>query len=229
MLKSILNATGIPQNLERFRTELEREASVQIQSVKSVGSHIAMASIWGFIAVVLVILALITGVFLAYALLEPLYGRVGALSVIFVVLAIISLSGAMIARAKVAAIPARPELKLPHLFQEATHVASSESPYTSTSSNNDLVMKSPGSLSGDPLFNWLFSVARDAAPTPATGDQRIDQLFSVLKPKAEIIASEAMTKVVDRLRHGDRKTMVAILGSAVLAGLLASRGKRGKV
>jgi hypothetical protein len=225
MLKSILNATGIIQNLERVKSELEQEANVQLQSAKTIGGHIAMISVWALISGIVGLLALIVAICLVYALLAPLYGPVTALAVLFLLLVIVSLVGAAIVWSKAAKIPIRPQLKLPQILQASSTGAAADSPSVSswshTSRAGDPVP--PSSLTADPLFNWLFSVARDAAPSGNTGNQQVDLLFTALKPKAEAVASEAMTIAVERLRHGDRKTMIAILGAAALVGWIASR------
>lgn len=56
-----------------------------------------------------------------------------------------------------------------------------------------------------------------------TGSQQVDQLLTTLKPKAEAVASEAMSIAVEKLRNGDRKTMIGILGAAAFLGWIASR------
>jgi len=66
-------------------------------------------------------------------------------------------------------------------------------------------------------------VARQAVPSGNTSSSHIDQLFATLKPRAEVVASEALTMAVQQLRSGDRKTVLAILGTGVFVGWLASR------
>lgn len=225
MLKSILNATGIIQNLERVKSELEQEANVQIQSAKTISGRIAIISVWALISGIVGLLALIVAICLVYALLAPLYGPVTALTVLFLLLALISIVGAVIVRSKAAKIPVRPQLKLPQILQASSTGAATDSPSVSSSNNTGRAGDpvSPSSITADPLFNWLFSVAREAAPSGNTGNQQVDQLFTALKPKAEAVASEAMTIAVERLRRGDRKTMIAILGAAAFVGWIASR------
>lgn len=228
MLKSILDATGLPQNFTRFKTELQDQVDAQIGAVKSAGQHTARAGIWGAVAGVMALAALIIGLFLIYALLEPRTGRAGALAIMFAVLAIGTLVGALAAKKSMADIPPRPQLKFPQFFKDAPPSESGENALPTPMHKNETLLSPRGTSTNDPLFNWLFSVVRNKVPTPATGDVHIDEFISVVKPKAERAVSEAMVKVVDRLRNGDRKTIFAILGTAVFAGVLASRGKRGK-
>ena len=73
------------------------------------------------------------------------------------------------------------------------------------------------SVVSDPLFDWLFSVAKQATPTGNTGNPPIDQLFDTLKPAAQVVANEAIAMAIRKLRTGDRKTL-AILGTGFLVG-----------
>jgi hypothetical protein len=225
MLRSLLHATGIIQNLERVKSELEREANIQLESAKTISEHIAVISVWALVSVIVGILAVIVAICLIYAWLAPIYGPVTALGVLFLLLALFSVIGAVIVRSKYAQIPARPSLKLPRILKPSVPGAAAERPSVASWSNSRRMddPEYPSSVAGDPLFNWLFSVAREAAPSGKTGNQQVDQLFNTLKPKAEAVASEAMNIAVERLRHGDRKTMIAILGGAVFVGWMASR------
>ena len=225
MLKSILRATGILQNLERVKSELEQEANIQLKSAKITSKHLAMISVWALVSAFVGILAVIVGICLGYALLAPIYGSAVALGLLFVLLVILALGAALIVRSKLAEIPPRPPLKFPQIMEDSSAERVAERPKDPSWSHalrSDNSMPATSNTS-DPLFNWLFSVARDAAPSGNTGNPQVDQLFTTLKPKAEAVASEAMSIAVERLRHGDRKTMLAILGGAAFVGWLASR------
>lgn len=219
MLKSVLNATGIPQNIERVKSELEQTASVQKHYFKAAAGHVAAASIWGAIGAVSGLFAIGTGLFLLYALLVPYLGPAGALFVLFLALIVVAVVGVMIAKGKFADIPKQPELKMPELFKQMPAVASPVRP--------DPVYS--GSFASAPLSRWLFGVARDAAPGMLVGNPQIAQLISGFRPEAERAADAVMSNITDRLRYGDRKTMVAILGAAAFTGWLASRAARDKL
>jgi hypothetical protein len=225
MLKSILNATGIIQNLERVKSELEQEANIQLESAKTISEHIAVISVWALVAVIVGILAVIVAICLIYAWLAPTYGSVAALAMLFLLLALFFLIAAVVVRSKYAQIPARPSLKLPRILEPSVPGAAAERPSVASWSNSRRTddPASSSNIAADPLFNWLFSVAREAAPSGNTGNQQVDQLFTTLKPQAEAVASEAVNIAVERLRHGDRKTMIAILGAAAFVGWMASR------
>ena len=227
MLKSILNATGIIQKLERAKSELEQEANVQLNAAKTISGHIAILSIWALIAGMGGLLAVILAICLIYAWLAPTYGPVTALTVLFLILAMFSLFAVLKVRSKADQIPTRPSFKFPRLLEPSHPNVAGKTP--EVSSREDTTMPYPPlqtSRTADPLFNWLFDVARDAAPSGHTGNPQIDQLFATLKPKAEEVASEAMTLAVDKLRYGDRKTMIAILGAATFVGWIASRHRK---
>ena len=227
MLKSILNATGIIQNLERAKSELEQEATVQLNAAKTISGHIAILSIWALFAGIGGLLAVILAICLVYAWLAPAYGPVAALGVLFFILALFSLFAISMVRSKAAQIPKRPSIKFPRLLESSHPHVATENPDVSPRRDTTLPYPPPQtSRTADPLFNWLFDVARDAAPSGQTGNPQIDQLFTTLKPKAEEVASEAMNLAVDKLRHGDRKTMVAILGAATFVGWIASRQRK---
>ena len=224
MLKSILNATGILQKLERAKSELEHEANVQLNAAKTITGHVAILSAWALVAGVGGLLSVILAICLIYAWLAPTYGPVAALTVLFFILALGSLFAVSVVRSKAAQIPKRPSIKFPRLLDSSDPIGGGEKPNVSAREDTTLPYPPPQpSRTGDPLFNWLFDVAREAAPSGHTGNPQIDQLFATLKPKAEEVASEAMSLAVDKLRYGDRKTMIAILGAATFVGWIASR------
>lgn len=223
MLKSIFNATGIPQNIERFRNEIGVEVAAQFLSAKAFVGHLAIVSVWVLVTVMTGLLAILTGLALLFIVVEPYFGRAWALAFLFVCLTIFSMGGLLFARAKAAAIPPLPALKLPALFPIEPPIARQYSPQA----RDDSPFKTsiPPDVN-DPLFNWLFSLVREATPWAGSGDQRIDQLLVALKPQAELVATQAIAKAVDQLRDGDRRTKLAILGTAILAGVLISRIRR---
>lgn len=228
MLKSILNATGIIQKLERAKSELEQEANVQLNAAKTISGHVVILSAWALVAGIGGLLAVILAICLIYAWLAPTYGPVAALTVLFFILALLSLFAVSMVRSKAAQIPKRPSIKFPQLLEPSdTNDAAQKAPNSTMNDPHKMGYSPPRSSSnGDPLFNWLFDVAREAAPSGNTGNPQIDQLFTTLKPKAEEVASEAMNLAVDKLRYGDRKTMIAILGAATFVGWIASRKRK---
>ena len=54
------------------------------------------------------------------------------------------------------------------LFDRAVHALHLSIAYNQRSK---ATMESSTSVSGDPLFNWLFSLVREAAPLAVAGDQ----------------------------------------------------------
>ena len=222
MLKSILRSVGVPQNLERIKAELEQEANVQIRSVKTATRNVATISAWAVLSVFVGVLAAIVGICLIFAWLAPTYGAVTALAILFILLLSLAIVGILMARSKYTEMPTRPRLSLPAIWEPVSAVPPSQDlPQDSMQRNYDGAASS--SAVSDSLFDWLFSVARQATPTGNTGSPPIDQLFTTLKPRAEVMASEAMTMALRKLRTGDRKTMLAILGTGVLVGWLAAR------
>ena len=227
MFKSLLNATGITQNIERVKTELALEVNTQINSARDMGRQTAMAAVWGLVAGLFGLLALITVLMLLYAWIAPIYGPVAAYAVILVLLLAIAIAGVLNARQKLRDMPVRKPLVLPKLYIEtptpsvaphASEPARPASVYAASSSN----------IRSDPIFSWLFSLVKQAAPSGHTGQPQIDDLVTKLRPQAEVAANEAMLKAVDQLRYGNRKTMFAILGVAAVTGWFVSSRGRGR-
>jgi hypothetical protein len=225
MLKSIFQSLGIVRNLERMKSELEQEANIQIKSARTITGHLAAISAWVTVSAFIAVLSVIVGICWIFAWLAASYGATTALGILFVLLLSLSIIGALIARSKYAQIPSRPSIKLPRIVDPSvSNRDMANSPVASRESEQrSYASPTSSSIVADPLFDWLYSVAREAAPSGNTGSSHVDQLFNTLKPRAEAVAGEAMTMAIQQLRSGDRKTMLAILGAGVFVGWLASR------
>jgi len=64
----------------------------------------------------------------------------------------------------------------------------------------------------------LFAVAGQFTRLPHTGVESVDNMLRALAPKAEEATREAVARAANLVRHGDRSTVLAILGTALAIG-----------
>jgi hypothetical protein len=64
----------------------------------------------------------------------------------------------------------------------------------------------------------LFAVAGQFTRLPNTGIEQVDNMLRSLAPKAEEATREAVARAANLVRHGDRSTVLTILGAALAIG-----------
>src|SRR4030095_4195388 len=64
----------------------------------------------------------------------------------------------------------------------------------------------------------LFAVAGQFTRLPHTGIDQVDNMLRSLAPKAEEATREAVARAANLVRHGDRSTVLAVLGTALAIG-----------
>jgi hypothetical protein len=104
MLRTVLQITGLARALGDLRFRLEARAERAVSQVKSIAIRIAVAVALAIAAVIFTLLALITGLVILYAYLEPIYGVTTALAIIggslMAVALICVLAAALVGRGK---------------------------------------------------------------------------------------------------------------------------------
>jgi hypothetical protein len=82
MLRSVLVATGIARLVGDAKLKLEQKADAAVDQVKGIAIRIAVAAALAIAAVIFTLLALVAGLVLLFAWLEPEYGAISSLAII---------------------------------------------------------------------------------------------------------------------------------------------------
>jgi hypothetical protein len=73
------------------------------------------------------------------------------------------------------------------------------------------------------LIEPLFALLGRYVPAPITGQPAIDQMLERISARAQATTEEAVDRAAALVRHGDRATMLSVLGAAALLGWLMAR------
>jgi hypothetical protein len=230
MLHSILQITGIEQKLEALRSRIEGQAQGLIEHGKAVAIQMAIASALAAGAAILGLMALVAGLITLFFWLEPQVGSIAAMGIIagclLVVGVILAACAAMIGRKETP--PIAPAIAKPVAKPVATaDIAAARM----TGEKLDLAGHDPrgrdylglgGYQPARPVtaeeVESLFAVAGQFTRLPHTGVESVDNMLRALAPKAEEATREAVARAANLVRHGDRSTVLAILGTALAIG-----------
>ena len=91
MLRSLLVATGVARLVGAAKLKLEQKADAAVDQVKGIAIRIAVAAALAVAAVIFTVLALVAGLVLLFAWLEPEYGAINSLAIIAGSLVVIAL------------------------------------------------------------------------------------------------------------------------------------------
>jgi uncharacterized membrane protein YqjE len=227
MLGSILRITGLESALKSAENRIEDRAQSLIQEGKAVAIQTLIAASLATGAVMLALMALVAALIILFLWLEPQIGSIAALGLvagILLVIGIILAVGAImvgrsetpLAAARTAEpaatttdIPAAPtsEEKTPTAAFEP--LAFAQSPPTQPVTADDV--------------ESLFAIGAQFARLPHTGIESVDDVLRAIAPKAEDAAREAVVHAAHLVRNGDRSTMLAMLGTAVVIGWAMTR------
>jgi uncharacterized membrane protein YqjE len=226
MLRSLLRISGLEPALESVEHRIEDRAQSLMREGKAIAIQTMIAASLAIGAAILVLMALAAALIAFFLWLEPQVGSIAAMGVvagILLVIGIVLAIGAVIAgrgetspaaaeAAKPAAttdITAAPtvEDKIPAAGPEP--LAFAESPPTQPVTTEDV--------------EALFALGGQFARLPHTGIEPVDNVLRALAPKAEDAAREAVMHAAHLVRHGDRSTMLAMLGTALAIGWAMTR------
>jgi hypothetical protein len=73
------------------------------------------------------------------------------------------------------------------------------------------------------LIEPLFALLGRYVPAPVTGQPAIDQMLDRISARAQATTDEVVDRAAALVRHGDRATMLSVLGAAALLGWLMAR------
>jgi len=201
MLRTVLQITGLARALGDLRFRLETRAERAVSQVKSIAIRIAVAVALAIAAVIFTLLALITGLVVLYAYLEPIYGVTTALAIIggslMAVALICVLAAALIGRGK-------------------SQQKSAETNTERRDSNEELRRESQRVVP-----------RRSAAARYRSEADAVDSLVSLAslaqrrnrRPLEDRVSGDALGLV----QNGDRRTMLAVLSAVAAVGWLMGR------
>lgn len=220
MLRSILRITGLESALQSAENRIEDRAQSLIQQGKAVAIHAMIAACLAIGAAILVLMALAAALTILFLWLEPQVGSIAAIGVVAGILLVLGIALAIaavmvgrgeapaaetakpVATTDITATPMTGDEKVPAAGPEP--LAFAESPPTQPVTTQDV--------------EALFALGEQFARLPHTGIEPVDNILRALAPKAEDAAREAVMHAAHQVRYGDRSTMLAMLGTALVIG-----------
>jgi len=200
MLRTVLQITGLARALGDLRFRLEAQAERAVSQVKSIGIRIAVAVALAIAAVVFTLLALVAGLVLLYAFLEPEYGATTALAIIagsLVAVALVCvLAAALVGRGKSKQKPAQPNVEWQDGDEDWRHQSRYVTPRSAAARHR------PESDAVDTLVS-LASLA-----------QRRDR---------RALENRVSADALGLVQNGNRRTMLAVLSAVAAVGWLMGR------
>lgn len=217
MLRSILQILGIEQKLHAIEDRIEGEAQSILRQGKAAAIQIGFVAEMGIVAAIFAFMAVVAGLGSLYFWLEPQFGPAAAMGMIAGGLLVVGGGFAIatvLASRRVSTVVTEAESKPVQKTESApTPVVAERVP---------LVEPSQRSVTAAEVDS-LFAAAGQFARLPRTGIEPVDKVIQALAPKAEEATREAVAHAANLVRHGDRKTVLAILGSAIVLGWVITK------
>jgi len=236
MLHSILHITGLDLKLEALRDRIEAQAQSLMQQSKAVAIQMAIASALGVGAAILGLMALVAALITLFFWLEPQVGSIAAMGLIaaglLVVGIILAVSAAMIGRKETPRVPAvvanpvaTEDIAAARMAEERLDTVGHEPP---SRDHLGLGGFQPARPVTAEEVESLFAVAGQFTRLPNTGIESVDNMLRGIAPKAEEATREAVARAANLVRHGDRATVLTILGTAMAIGWAMTKIDRRK-
>ena len=228
MLRALLQISGIEQRLLALKSAVETRAEDLMRQGQSLALQLAIAAALAIGAVTFLLLAFIGALAALYLWLAPKMGDVSAMGVVVGLLLILA-----VALATTAAVVGRRDIPRAQRAPVAPPASASVHNETPQSAAAGVTPAPP--LVPDPVpephlrissadADALLTLSRRFIRVPQTGVAPLDELLTTLTPKTEEAARDAIVRAATLVRNGDRTTMFTILGSAVAAGWLLTKG-----
>jgi len=221
MLQSILHITGLEQKLEAVRDRIEGQAQSLMQHGKAVAIQMAIASALAAGAAILGLMALVAGLITLFFWLEPQVGSIAAMGIIAAGLLVVGVTlavcAAVIGRKETPRVPAVAPKPVAPADIAAARMAEAK---VDLAGHDYLGMGDfqPARPVTAEEVESLFAVAGQFTRLPHTGIESVDNMLRAIAPKAEEATREAVARAANLVRHGDRSTVLAILGTAMAIG-----------
>jgi uncharacterized membrane protein YqjE len=224
MLRNILRVVGLEPALRSVENRFEGQAQSLIRQGKAAAIHALIAGGLVTAAATLALMALVAALLAMFLWLEPQIGGIAAMGL---VAGILLLLGVVLAIAAV--IVSRNEV--PAAAAETTGTATTDIKQTAAEEKIPATTPEPFGYTESPPtqpvtaddVESLFAIGGQFGRLPNTGIESVDNVLRVLAPKAEDAARDAVAQAANLVRHGDRSTMLAVLGTALAIGWALSR------
>jgi hypothetical protein len=223
MLQSILHLTGFNQKLQSLKERIEDQAQGLIDHGKAVAIQMAIVTALAAGAGILVLMACVAGLITLYLWLEPQVGSIAAMGLIAGGLVVVG-AGLAIA-AVIAGRKETPETTISPAEQESASALADAKSAAARLDPPASVAPPARPVTLDEVES-IFAAAGPFARAPQTGIEQVDKVIRALAPKAEEATKEAVTRAAHLVRYGDRTTVMAILGTAMLVGWAVTKADR---
>jgi len=217
MLSSILQILGVEQKLHAIEDSIEDKAQTILRQGKAAAFQIGFVAEMGIVAVIFAFMALVAGLGSLYFWLAPQFGPAAAMGMIAGGLLVVGGGFA------IATVVASKRVSTVVTEAESKPVEKADSAPKSVIAERVPLVEPPRRPVTTAEVDSLFAVAGQFARLPRTGIEPVDKVIQALAPKAEEATREAVAHAANLVRHGDRKTVLAILGSAVVLGWVITK------
>ena len=236
MLFRILKLFGvdIPGRMAEVRIELEERFDLVKDSVEQAAQTVAVMGMLLFVAGLAALSAFIIGLIALYSWVSSNYGEfygLAAIGGILLFIAIIAFATAVIkAKSWRDESASRVAAKKQELAQtRMERVAEAREAIEEPEIRPLPAPRSSAATAGGDLIEPLMGALSKTITLPATGNSSLDELLAHLRSPARGIAEEMAEGLASAVRHGDRPQLLAVLGSALLAGWFLGRHSERKI
>ena len=202
MLRTVLQITGLARALADLKYRLEARAERAVSQVKGIAVRIAIAAALAIAAVIFTLLALITGLIVLYAYLEPTYGAIPTLAIVGVSLVVVALvcvlTASLVARGK------------------SKRESSVEVVELDNADEEDWRRERRSTERARP-------VARREAREVDAIDSLVSLASTAQRRERRAFEDRVSVDAMSLLQSGDRRTMLAVLSAVAAVGWLMGR------
>ena len=202
--------------IEQRAEEVAQYAGQTVQTAAVIAALSALAGVLGAMAAGV-------GLYALYRVDADIYGVYAGLGVVGGVLVAAALILFLIARAKGQSLSSR---RIFRPLRPIPVAASSPAPVVATADPASVSYHAPGEVHPETarvLLEPLAFLLPKYIKYPALGDPVLDELVENLGATARETGDEAVERVANLVRHGDRQQLLVLLGGAAFVGWLLAR------
>jgi hypothetical protein len=226
MLFKILKLFGldVPAKVAEAKSVIEQRIEEVADYAKQVTQTATVIAALSAFAAILAAMAIGVGLFALYRVIAESYGVNAGLGVVAGVLIVAALVLFLIARTKGASLSKR------HIFKPSTPSVKAAAsaptpaviPVPVNASTRAALAGAPADSAGDLIEPLAFLLAK-YVKYPTMRHPVLNELVAKLRMSARGSADEAIERVADLVRHGDRTQLLTLLGGAAFVGWLLAR------
>jgi hypothetical protein len=222
MLFKILKLFGldIPAKVAEAKSVIEQRVEEVADYAKQVARTAAVIAALSAVAAILVAMAVGVGLFALYRVIAESYGVNAGLGVVAAVLIAVALVLFLIARTKGASLSNRRIFKPRPVMAASTPAAI---PVPVNAPTRAALAGAPADSAGGDLIEPLTFLLAKYVKYPTLGHPVLNEIVGKLRMSARGSADEAVERVADLVRHGDRTQLLTLLGGAAFFGWLLAR------